>query len=313
MQDGVLLVLVGPTGVGKTELALRLAEHYQCPILNADSRQIYREIPIGTAAPTAEEQQRVKHYFVAIKSLDEDYNAGEYERDCLSVINILRSYPQANDKHVLGILSGGSMLYIDAVCEGLDDIPTVSREIRRQVQTLYNVHGLEALQQQVQQLDPAYWGIVDQHNPQRLMHCIEVCLASGQPYSSFRKKTVAQRPFRIVKVGLTRPRAELYERINDRVLHMMEAGLEDEARRVYREPLPNSLNTVGYKELFQYFRGELTRDEAVALIQQNSRHYAKRQQTWFKRDTDIHWLDASLDYETQLSIIDTWLDMPCQL
>ena len=313
MQDEVLLVLVGPTGVGKTELALRLAEHYQCPILNADSRQIYQEIPIGTAAPTAEEQQRVKHYFVATKTLDEDYNAGEYERDCLSVINTLQSAPQANDKHVLGILSGGSMLYIDAVCEGLDDIPAVPRDIRRQVQTLYNTQGLEALQQHVQQLDPAYWEIVDRQNPQRLMHCIEVCWAAGQPYSSFRQRTTAKRPFRIVKVGLTRPRAELYERINDRVLQMMEAGLEDEARRVYREPVPNSLNTVGYKEMFAFFRGEMTREEAVALIQQNSRHYAKRQETWFKRDTDIHWLDATLDYETQLSIIDTWLDMPGRL
>lgn len=313
MQDGVLLVLVGPTGVGKTELALRLAEHFQCPILNADSRQIYREIPIGTAAPTTEEQQRVKHYFVGTKDLNEDYNAGEYERDCLSVLNILRSYPQADDRHVLGILSGGSMLYIDAVCEGLDDIPAVPPEIRQQVQTLYANGGLEALQQQVQQLDPAYWDVVDRQNPQRLMHCIEVCLVSDQPYSSFRQRRTDKRPFRIVKVGLTRPRTELYERINERVLRMMEAGLEDEARRVYREPVPNSLNTVGYKEMFGFFRGEMTRDEAVARIQQNSRHYAKRQETWFKRDTDIHWLDATLDYETQLSIIDTWLDMPGRL
>jgi len=303
---GTLLVIMGPTGVGKTELTLKLAEHYGCPILNADSRQIYREIPIGTAAPTAEQQARVKHYFVGTKSLDESYNAGEFERDCMAVMSeLMVTEPQ---RQVTAILSGGSMLYIDAVCNGLDDIPMVDPVIRHEVQALYHDGGLEALQQEVQDLDPQYWQEVDQHNPQRLMHCIEVSRSTGQPYSNLRKHALKERPFSMVKIGLTRDREELYERINQRVNQMMADGLEKEAREVWHEPVPNSLNTVGYKEMFQYFRGEINYNEAVRLIQQNSRHYAKRQMTWFRKDNTIHWLNANTPYEEQIHILEMLLN-----
>ncbi|MCQ2311030.1 MAG: tRNA (adenosine(37)-N6)-dimethylallyltransferase MiaA [Paludibacteraceae bacterium] len=303
-----LLVITGPTGVGKTDLTLRLAERYDCPILNADSRQIYKDIPIGTAAPTQEDQARVKHFFVETKNINETYNAGEFERDCLDVI---RRLPDTDVHHpVTAVLSGGSMLYIDAVCNGLDDIPPVPESIRQTVQQLYRQGGIARLQSEVQRLDPVYWERVDQANPQRLMHCIEVSMVAGCPYSSFRKKKTIERPFEVVKVVLDRPREELYTRINQRVLVMIKEGLEDEARKVWKEPIPNSLNTVGYKEMFAFFRNEISRDEAVRLIQQNSRHYAKRQITWFRQYTDAHWLSADLDYEEQIHILDSWLTEP---
>jgi len=298
-----LLVIEGPTGVGKTELTLRLAEHFGCPILNADSRQIYKEIPIGTAAPTKEQQARVKHYFVGTKTLDEDYNAGSFERDCLAVLDELLQQPRKSP--VIAILSGGSMLYIDAVCNGLDDIPAVLPEVRKAVREAYEKEGIDYLQKRVQELDPDYWSIVDQQNPQRLMHCVEVSMSAGVPYSTFRKRQSKNRPYSIVKIGLWREREQLYERINQRVTDMLEMGLEQEAKNVWREPIPNSLNTVGYKELFAYFRGEISKNEAISLIQQNSRHYAKRQMTWFRRDNDIHWLDANLEYEEQIRILET--------
>ena len=297
----VLLVLTGPTGVGKTELSLRLAEHFGCPVVSADSRQIFREIPVGTAAPTAAEQARVKHYFVGTKSVAEDYNAGQYERDALALLNTLFQ------THRTVVLTGGSMLYINAVCNGFDDIPSVPADLREQVKAEYNTNGLAWLQSEVQRLDPAYWTEVDRQNPQRLLHCVEVCRAAGKPFSSFRSRTHARRPFRIVKVGLTRPREELYTRINLRVEQMMAQGLLEEARSVYPLRHCNSLQTVGYRELFAYFDGQYTLPEAVEMIQQNSRHYAKRQMTWFNRDTTIHWLNANLDYETQLHTITHWL------
>ncbi len=297
-----LLVITGPTGVGKTELCLRLAERLSSPIIGADSRQIYREIPIGTAAPTAQEQERVKHYFVGTKSLTEDYNAGQYERDCLTLLDDL-----FRERDTL-ILSGGSMLYIDAVCHGLDDIPAVPESIRREVQSLYSSMGLEWLQQEVQRIDPVYWQMVDRQNPQRLMHCVEVSRAALQPYSSFREGLQPkQRPFRIIKVALFRSRESLYERINARVLMMMEQGLESEARQVMPYRHLNSLNTVGYKEMFRYIDGQWTCEEAIRMIQQNSRHYAKRQLTWFRRDKQIQWLNADDDYEKQMDILDAML------
>ena len=312
-ERGTLLVLVGPTGVGKTETALRLAERYGCPIVNADSRQVFREIPIGTAAPTAEEQQRVKHYFVGARSLTEDYNAGAYARDCEEVLLKLNAEKQkTNDEHPFAILTGGSMLYIDAVCYGLDDIPSVRPLTRQRVQDDYREKGLEWLQGEVQKRDPQYWAEVDKQNPQRLMHCLEICRETGKPYSDFRlkangegQKTIGD--WRIVKIGLERNREDLYERINRRVLMMIEAGLEEEARRVYPLRHLNSLNTVGYKEMFAFFEGRMPREEAIQMIQQNSRHYAKRQMTWFRRQNDIHWLKADLDYEKQLDSIDTYL------
>ena len=305
-----LVLIVGPTGVGKTELSLRVAEHLGCPILNCDSRQVYRHLPIGTAAPTAEEQARVKHYFVATRELEEDYNAGQYERDALDLLERLFA------EHDVIVMTGGSMLYADAVCHGLDDLPAVPAAIRQQVQRGYEQGGLAWLQKQVQKLDPNYWNTVDQSNPARLAHCVELCLTAGKPYSSMlTKKANSQepraksqpRPLRILKIGLERPRAELYARINRRVLQMMDDGLLDEARNVYPKRQLNSLQTVGYKEIFGYLSGEYDLDRAVELIQQNTRHYAKRQLTWFRRDKAIHWLNANDDYEKNIRIIDDLL------
>ena len=293
-----LLVITGPTGVGKTELTLRLAESLGCEIVNADSRQIYREIPIGTAAPTAEEQARVKHWFVGTKSVTESYSAGDYERDCLAVLS------QLGER---AILSGGSMLYIDAVCNGLDDIPKVDEALRQQVRNDYEQKGLSWLQAEVQRLDPAYWEKVDRQNPQRLIHCVELCLGTGKPYSSFRKRETKARDFEVVKVALQRPREELYDRINSRVDQMLAHGLEEEARAVYPMRQLNSLQTVGYRELFLYFDGQISREEAIRLIKQNSRHYAKRQMTWFGADKTIHWLDAKNDYAKQMDTIAGWM------
>lgn len=316
-----LVLIVGPTGVGKTELSLRVAEHYGCPILNCDSRQVFKGIPIGTAAPTAEEQARVKHYFVATRELEEDYNAGQYERDALELIE------QLFEQHDVLVMTGGSMLYADAVCKGLDDLPAVPAEIRQEVRLRATGDGLRVtdeglkwLQAEVQRLDPEYWKVVDQANPARLAHCVELCMTTGKPYSSLRKKPSAfsrqhsdvsiqntERPFRIVKVALERERADLYARIDARVKQMMNDGLLDEAKAVYPKRQLNSLQTVGYKELFAYMDGEYDLPRAIELIQQNTRHYAKRQLTWFRRDKEIHWLNANDDYEKNISLIDNYL------
>ncbi len=289
-----LLVILGPTGVGKTELSLQLAEEYRCPIVSADSRQIYRDLPIGTAAPTAEEQTRVKHYFVGCKSLTDAYSAGQYARDCTALLHLLFR------THERVVMVGGSMMYIDAVCKGLDDIPEVPDALRNKVREQYAAYGLTWLQEQVAQLDPTYWDQVDRHNPQRLMHCLEICQATGKPYSSFRKSTILtaeQRGFEVEYRMVERPREELYSRINMRVHKMIEAGLLEEAYLAFEkmgviengvvkaeneQSLPNSLNTVGYKELLPYFKGEYSLERAIELIQQNSRHYAKRQMTWWR-------------------------------
>lgn len=290
-----LVVILGPTGVGKTDLSLELAEQWGCPIVSADSRQIYRDLPVGTAAPTAEEQKRVQHYFIGTKELHETYNAGQYARDCKALLHQLFTiYDRV-------VMVGGSMMYIDAVCNGLDDIPEVPANIRAEVRENYQDKGLLWLQQEVQRLDPNYWAIVDQNNPQRLMHCVEVTMASGKPYSDFRtrkREDDTTRGFEVEYIKVERPREELYERINRRVHMMVEAGLIDEARRAFEklgvkldhnaispaeeELLPNSVNTVGYKELLKYFRGEWTLEKAIEMIQQNSRHYAKRQMTWWR-------------------------------
>ena len=286
-----LVVILGPTGVGKTEKSLELAERWGCPIVSADSRQIYRDLPIGTAAPSAEEQARVKHYFIGTKALHETYNAGQYARDCQALLSELFK------SHERVIMVGGSMMYIDAVCKGLDDIPEVPTEIREHVRNEYQKKGLEWLQSEVERLDPVYWQEVDKQNPQRLMHCIEVTLTAGQPYSNYRKGgvTAQERGFDVEYIMIERPREELYERINLRVHKMMEQGLLQEAQRAFNklgllgdEPLdensiPNSVNTVGYKELLKYFRGEWSLERAIEMIQQNSRHYAKRQMTWWRR------------------------------
>jgi len=297
-----LVLILGPTGVGKTELSLRVAERYGCPIVNCDSRQVFRGIPIGTAAPTQAEQARVKHYFVATRELEEDYNAGQFERDALALLNELFR------EHDVVVMTGGSMLYADAVCNGLDDLPAVPSSIRADVQREYDEKGLAWLQSEVQRLDPDYWEVVDRNNPARLAHCVELSRTTGKPYSSLlNRKTSSERPFRIIKVGLERPRAELYDRINRRVEQMIADGLVEEARTVYPKRALNSLQTVGYKELFAYFDGAYDLNRAIELIQQNTRHYAKRQLTWFRRDEDIHWLNAKDEYAKNCDIIDDWL------
>lgn len=290
-----LVVVIGATGVGKTERAIELAREYKCPIISADSRQIYSDLPIGTAAPTPEEQQQVPHYLVGFKSLEETYNAGQFARDAELLLNdLFQQYDRV-------VLVGGSMMYVDALCKGLDDMPDVPNEVREAVREEYKNKGLTWLQSEVQHLDPIYWQEVDQQNPQRLMHCIEVCRASGKTYSEFRTKgkpnhSVQRTDFDIEYVLVERPREELYERINLRVDKMLEKGLLEEARRAFEllnipldsevafdyATLPNSVNTVGYKELLHYFRGEWTFERAVEMIKQNSRHYAKRQITWWR-------------------------------
>lgn len=291
-----LIVIIGATGVGKTARAIEVAKQHGCPIVSADSRQIYRDLPIGTAAPTAQEQAGIPHYFVGCKNLDEVYSAGQYARDCHALLRELFT------KHETVVMVGGSMMYVDAVCRGMDDIPEVPAAIREDVRKNYQEKGIEWLQQEVQQLDPAYWQLVDQQNPQRLMHCIEISRASGQPYSNFRKREKqeadnCQLPFDIEYVLVERPREELYARINRRVEQMIKQGLVEEARKAFEKlhipldgnieldysTLPNSVNTVGYKELLRYFRGEWTLQRAIEMIQQNSRHYAKRQLTWWRK------------------------------
>ena len=302
-----LLLIVGPTGVGKTELALRVAERYGSPVVSCDSRQIYRDLPIGTAAPTAEEQARVKHYFIGTHELEQDYSAGQYERDALRLLDELFR------THEVVVMTGGSMLYADAVCHGLDELPAVPASIRAEVQRGYETGGLKWLQAEVQRLDPAYWEQVDRQNPARLRHCVELSLVAGKPYSTLLGRRTMDngqwtmdegRPFRILKIGLERPREELYERINRRVEQMLEAGMVEEARRVYPKRQLNSLQTVGYKELFAMMDGEYDLNRATELIQQNTRHYAKRQMTWFRRDKEIHWLNADTEYEKNLDSID---------
>ncbi|MBQ9340691.1 MAG: tRNA (adenosine(37)-N6)-dimethylallyltransferase MiaA [Paludibacteraceae bacterium] len=283
-----LIVLCGATGVGKTELSISLAKYIGSPILNADSRQIYRELPIGTAAPTAQEQALVPHYFVGTKSVRDPYNAGMYERDAIALLDELFH------SHDALVMAGGAMMYIDAVCQGLDNIPQTPAELRNRITQQYQELGLYWLQEEVKQYDPGYFAtMADNRNPQRLIHALEVSMAAGQPYSSFRTATHKQRPFNIIKLELTRPREELYDRINRRVDMMLQDGLEDEAHRVYHLRHLNSLQTVGYKEMFDYFDGTINLNEATRLIKQNSRHYAKRQMTWFRRDNDICRIDLS--------------------
>ena len=304
-----LLLILGPTGVGKTELSLRVAEHLGSPIISCDSRQIYRAIPIGTAAPTAEELARVRHYFIGTHELEQSYNAGQYEQDALELMEKLFQ------SHDTLVMTGGSMLYADAVCNGLDDLknPTPAlpsgegEEKEREERANLREKGLEWLQNEVQRLDPEYWERVDRNNPARLAHCVEICYATGKPYSSLLTHTAKKRPFRIIKIGLERPREELYDRINRRVEQMIADGLEQEARAVYPLRKLNSLQTVGYRELFAYFDGEYDLARAIELIQQNSRHYAKRQMTWFRRDKTIHWLNANEPYEKNIHLIDDLL------
>lgn len=279
-----LITLQGPTGVGKTELSLRLAEFFDTCILNADSRQVYRDIPIGTAAPTEAEKQRVPHHFVGMLALDDYYSAAQYESDVLQLLND-EVFPQKD----VAILSGGSMMYIDAVCKGIDDIPTIDAETREMMRERYEREGLEPLAEELRLLDPDYYAECDIRNPKRVVHALEICYMTGRTYTSFRVRRKAHRPFRIIKVGLQREREELYDRINRRVDSMMQDGWLDEARRVLPFRHCNSLNTVGYKELFKYLDGEWELDFALEKIRRNTRVYSRKQMTWFRRDEEVRW------------------------
>lgn len=285
-EDKTLVVLIGPTGVGKTELSLSLAKQIGSPILSADSRQIYNTIRIGTAAPSAEELSTVKHYFIGMLSLEEYYSAAQYETD---VMNLLTELFRTHDKI---LLTGGSMMYIDAITKGIDDIPTVDEHTRAQIKQRFETEGLERLVEELRLLDPEYYKIVDLKNHKRVVHALEICYMTGKTYTSFRKNIHKERPFRIVKVGLQRERESLFARINARVDTMMAEGLLEETKSVYPMRHLNSLNTVGYKELFKYFEGEWNLETAVERIKKNTRVYAKKQMTWFKRDHEIVWLDA---------------------
>lgn len=283
MKKPTLIVLLGPTGVGKTELSLSIAEAYHTSIVSADSRQLYADIKIGTAAPTAEQLARVPHYFVGTLDLHDYYSAAQYE---MEVLKKLEELFREND---VVVLTGGSMMYIDAVCKGIDDIPTVDNETRQLMLERYKQEGLERLCAELKLLDPEYYQIVDLKNHKRVIHALEICYMTGKTFTSFRTQTQKERPFEILKIGLKREREELYERINRRVDIMMEEGLLEEARRVYPFRQLNSLNTVGYKELFNYLDGTWELPFAIEKIKQNSRIYSRKQMTWFKRDQHITW------------------------
>lgn len=276
-----LIVITGPTAVGKTALCLDIAQHFGIPIINADSRQIYKELKIGTASPTSEQLQLVPHYFVGSLSLTDYYSASLFEQQVLEILS--RQFRS----HDFALMAGGSMMYIDAVCDGIDDIPTVDDQTRETLKRRLAEEGLEKLVEQLKELDPEYYEIVDRQNPRRVVHGLEICLMTGRTYTSFRKREKKERPFRIVKIGLNRPREELYDRINQRVDQMMQQGLLEEAKALYPMRQMNALNTVGYKELFDYLDGRWPLEEAVERIKGNTRRYARKQLTWYKKDPQI--------------------------
>ena len=316
-----LLVLLGPTGIGKTELSLLLAEYYGCPILNCDSRQLFRDLKIGTAAPTSAQLARAEHHFVGTLALDDYYSAARYEEEAMKCLTKL--FEEKGLDTV--ILSGGSMMYIDAVCKGIDDIPTIGDATRQWMKERLKKEGLESLLAELKRLDPAYYEQVDRHNTRRVVHALEVCHTSGRTYSSFRTQNLKERPFHIIKVGLQRSREELFARINQRVDRMREEGLLEEAMRHFQHRHLNALNTVGYKEIFEYLdhkdkpeeerrtlriKGKITTlEEAFERIKKNTRVYAKKQMTWFAKDPDIHWFHPD-DLQGIMSYIDKEMSQP---
>jgi tRNA dimethylallyltransferase len=281
--DRTLIILAGPTGIGKTELSLQLAKTLNTEIISSDSRQIYHELKIGTAAPTEEQLSVVSHHMVGTHSIQDYYNAYEFEQDVLSLLdNLFQSHPTV-------LMTGGSMMYIDAVCKGIDELPTIDPELRKDVQDKYEKDGLDAIRQELKLLDPVFYGQVDLKNHKRVLHAVEVCLMTGKPYSSLRTNTAKKRPFRQIHLGLDMERNRLYNRINGRVDQMVHDGLIEEARKFYPQKKLNALNTVGYKELFAHFDGEYNLETAIELIKRNSRRYAKRQLSWFRRDPQRVW------------------------
>lgn len=295
-----LFVIVGPTGVGKTSLCLKVAEHLNTVIINADSRQVFKEIPIGTAAPTKDERKSIRHFFVGNLHINEYYNASKYEQDVLKLLNILFKYKDNV------IMSGGSMMYVDAVCKGIDDIPSVDDNIRKTLQERFDKEGLSGISKELALLDPDYYAIVDKNNHKRIIHALEICLSTGKPYSSFRKNTTKERPFRIIKIGLNMDRQRLYERIDLRVEQMIHDGLIQEALNVYEYKDLNALNTVGYKETFEYLDGLCTLDNAIFRIKSNTHKYCRKQLTWFRRDPNIHWFSPD-NIEEIINYINTFI------
>lgn len=296
-SEPTLIVITGPTGSGKTALSLSVAKKLNCHILSADSRQLYREIPIGTAAPTIEELQEAPHHFVGTLGLEDYYSAAQYESDALSLLGKLWQ------ENRYALMCGGSMMYVDAVCRGIDELPTISAAIREKAMAIYEEGGLSLLQKTLQRLDPEYYEIVDKNNHKRLVHAIEIIMEAGVPYSSLRTGEVKQRDFRIVKVAINYEREQLFDRINRRVDKMIAEGLEEEAWRVYHLRHLNSLNTVGYKEMFAYFDGTMDYETAIARIAKNTRVYAKKQLTWLKKDPTIHYLNPSTAFEELMALI----------
>lgn len=295
-----LFVIVGPTGVGKTSLCLKVAEHLNTVIINADSRQVFKEIPVGTAAPTKDERKSIRHFFVGNLHINEYYNASKYEQDVLKLLNILFKYKDNV------IMSGGSMMYVDAVCKGIDDIPSVDDNIRKKLQERFDKEGLSGISKELALLDPDYYAIVDKNNHKRIIHALEICLSTGKPYSSFRKNTTKERPFRIIKIGLNMDRQRLYERIDLRVEQMVHDGLIQEALNVYEYKNLNALNTVGYKETFEYLDGLCTLDNAIFRIKSNTHKYCRKQLTWFRRDPNIHWFSPD-NIEEIINYINTFI------
>ena len=288
MSEHTLIVIAGPTASGKTTTAIELAKTLNTVIISADSRQFYKEMSIGTAAPTLEELHEVKHYFIHNISIFDEYDVATYEHQVMQLL------PKLFAKHDQVILTGGSGLFIDAVCNGIDAMPDIDDGIRAKVESLFKEQGLEGLQAEVQRLDPEYWAVVDQKNPRRLQRALEVCYQTEQTFTSFRIKKTPSRDFNIVKYAILREKQDLYNRINQRVEIMLAQGLVDEARRLYPYRRFNALNTVGYKELFDYFDGKCTLEEAVEQIKLNTRHYAKRQMTWLRRDQEYIWINPSI-------------------
>ena len=296
-MKNTLIVLPGPTGVGKTAFAIELAERLKCDIISCDSRQFYREMKIGTAAPDKEQLARVKHHFIGFLSVKDYYSISLFERDVMALL------PGLFDSNPVAVMTGGSMLYMDAVCRGMDDIPDTDPAVRQKYLKMYTDEGIEGLRIALKMLDPASYARVDLHNPRRILRALEITESTGKPYSSFLTAPVRQRDFRIIRAGLTRSRDELYRMIDARVDAMMEAGLEEEAASLKEYRGLNALNTVGYREMFSWFDGEITREEAVMLIKRNTRRYARKQLTWWNRDSDISWFDAS-----GKEIMNSWID-----